>query len=244
MRRAALLLAVSVLAVSALAVLAMPGGSPVTARPAPAWPDTYLGRVEAMAVMQDLNARLLASRSATATLEAWCGAHGMADPARLVADLQRGLDQPAPPETRARLGVGPDIRVAYRRVRLTCGDHVLSEADNWYVPERLTPEMNRSLETTDTPFGRAVQALAPTRQTVASEMLWRPVPEGWDQAPPSAVTCGALAIPAQLFRHRAVLFTGDRVPFAEVVETYGSAILAFSRVAREPDLACAPSPVR
>lgn len=237
--RATLLLAVSI-----LAVLAMPGAAPVAAQPAPAWPDTYLGRVEAMAVMQDLNARLLASRSATATLEAWCGAHGMAEPARLVADLRRGLDEPAPPETRARLGVGSDTRVVYRRVRLTCGNHVLSEADNWYVPERLTPEMNRSLETTDTPFGRAVQALAPTRQTVASEMLWRALPEGWDQAPAPAATCGALAIPAQLFRHRAVLFTGERVPFAEVVETYGSATLAFSRAAREPDPACVPSSVQ
>jgi hypothetical protein len=222
----------------------MPVVAPVRAQPAPAWPDTYLGRVEAMAVMQDLHARLLASRSATATLEAWCGAHGMAEPARLVADLQRGLDEPAPPETRARLGVDPDTHVAYRRVRLTCGDHVLSEADNWYVPERLTPEMNRTLETTDTPFGRAVQALAPTRQTVAAETLWRPLPEGWDRAPAPAAACGALVIPAQLFRHRAVLFTGERVPFAEVVETYGSAILAFSRAARPLDPACAPSPVR
>lgn len=226
-----------------LAVLAT-GVSGVRAEPAPAWPDTYLGRVEAMAVMQDLNARLLASRSATATLEAWCNDHGMAEPARLAADLQRGIDKPASAETRARIGVGPDTPLRYRRVRLTCGDHVLSEADNWYVPDRLTPEMNRSLETTDTPFGRAVQSLAPTRQTVASETLWQPLPEGWAQAPVPAATCGALPIPAQLFRHRAVLFTGERVPFAEVVETYGSAVLAFSRAVRPPDPACTPSPAR
>ncbi len=233
MKRVALMLAIL--------TTAAPG---VHAEPAPAWPDTYLGRVEAMAVMQDLNARLLASRSATATLEAWCGAHGMAEPARLAADLQRGLDKPASPETRARLAVGPDTPLRYRRVRLACGDHILSEADNWYVPDRLTPAMNRSLETTDTPFGRAVQALAPTRQTVASEALWQPLPGGWDQAPEPAATCGALAIPAQLFRHRAVLFTGERMPFAEVVETYGSAILDFSRPVRPSDPACTPSPAR
>jgi len=233
LRRAALMLAVLTTAASG-----------ARAEPVPVWPDSYLGRVEALAVMQDLNARLLASRSATTTLEAWCGAHGMAEPARLSADLQRGLDEPASPETRARLGVGPDTPLRYRRVRLRCGDHVLSEADNWYVPDRLTPEMNRSLEATDTPFGRAVQALAPTRQTVASETLWHPLPEGWAQAPAPAATCGALAIPMQLFRHRAVLFMGERVPFAEVVETYGSAILAFSRAARAPDPACAPSPPR
>ena len=37
-------------------------------------------------------------------------------------------------------------------MRLKCGDHVLSEADNWYVKARLTPDMNHMLETTDTPL--------------------------------------------------------------------------------------------
>ncbi len=36
---------------------------------------------------------------------------------------------------------------------------MLSEADNWYVPVRLTPEMNQALDTSDIAFGRAVQAL-------------------------------------------------------------------------------------
>ena len=31
-----------------------------------------------------------------------------------------------------------------------CGDQVFSEADNWYVPARLTAEMNHALDTTDT----------------------------------------------------------------------------------------------
>jgi len=52
--------------------------------------------------------------------------------------------------------------VKYRRVQPSCGDHILSEADNWYVPRRLTPEMNRLLETTDVPFGRAgVETVSP-----------------------------------------------------------------------------------
>jgi hypothetical protein len=37
------------------------------------------------------------------------------------------------------LGVDPDEPVRFRRVPLKCGDHVLSEAENWYVPSRLTP---------------------------------------------------------------------------------------------------------
>ena len=136
----------------------------------------------------------------------------------------------------------PDTLLKYRRVRLTCGGHVLSEADNWYVPERLTPEMNRLLETTDTPFGRAVQALGTTRQTVGAERLWQPLPPGWDQAVPPDPACTALAIPDRLFSHRAVLFTAERVPFSEVVETYGSAILDFRRATRPPDPACGAAP--
>jgi hypothetical protein len=62
-------------------------------------------------------------------------------------------------------------------VQLWCGDRLLSEADNWYVPSRLTPAMNTALETTDTPFGKAVQELKPYRRTFplrASVQLGRP----------------------------------------------------------------------
>ncbi|MFD1300152.1 hypothetical protein [Methylobacterium marchantiae] len=221
----------------------MSGVQQVRSESVPSWPDTYLGRVEALAVMEGLNARLLASRSATATLEGWCSEHGMAPTPRLAATLLRDVDKPASEETRRRLAAGPETVLKYRRVRLACGDHVLSEADNWYVPERLTPEMNRLLETTDTPFGRAVQALGATRQTIGADILWHPLPPGWDQAAPPASACGTLAIPDRLFSHRAVLFTAERVPFSEVVETYAAAILDFRRAARPDDPACA-SPSR
>ncbi|ACL59431.1 hypothetical protein [Methylobacterium nodulans] len=220
---------------SLLAIAALPA----RAETRPAWPDTYLSRVEAMAVMQTLNAQLLAARSATTTLEAWCGAHGIAAEPRLVARLVREVDRPASAETRQRLQVGPDEPLRYRRVRLACGDQVLSEADNWYVPARLTPEMNRALDTSDTPFGRAVQGLKPTRQTVESRLLWQPLPEGWDQAAPSAGSCGTLPVPEALFSHRAVLFTAERQPFSEVVETYARTVLDFARAPRPADPACA-----
>ncbi len=226
-------------AVALLALMTMPVAH---AQAVPSWPASYLGRVEVLAVMEGLNARLLASRSATATLEGWCADHGMAETPRLAANLQRAVDKPASEETRRRLNVGPDTLVRYRQVKLACGDHVLSEADNWYVPERLTPEMNRLLETTDTPFGRAVQSLGTTRQTLDAEFLWHPLPAGWEQAPPPASACGDLAIPDRLFRHRAILFTAERVAFSEVVETYGAAILAFHRAARPADPACAALP--
>jgi hypothetical protein len=197
------------------------------------WPDSRLGRVEALAVIETLNGQLLASRSATATLEAWCAGHHMAQPARISAQLARGADKPVTDEQRRRLRVGPDEPIAYRHVRLACGGQVLSEADNWYVPGRLTPEMNRLLNATDTPFGKAVAGVHPTRQTLGVERLWSPLPPDWDMAEPphEAHARAALDVPASLFRHRAILLDDQRRPIAEVVETYTGEILDFPRPA-------------
>jgi hypothetical protein len=144
-----------------------------------------------------------------------------------VARLDRGVDKPASAEQRRRLQVGDAEPVRYRHVRLTCGDHILSEADNWYVPGRLSPEMNRLLETTDTPFGKAVAGLKPYRQTFAVETLWSPLPEGWELRPAPASSPGALDIPDRLFEHRALLYTEDHLPFSEVDEVYQGELLAF-----------------
>ena len=114
-------------------------------------------RVEAPALLQTLNADLLTHDSATLTLDRWCGAHRLASPARIVAERVHGAEQAPTAEQRQLLGVSATELVRFRKVRLRCGDHVLSEADNWYVPTRLTPEMNRVLDTTDTAFGRAVK---------------------------------------------------------------------------------------
>jgi chorismate-pyruvate lyase len=195
-----------------------------------AWPDDFVSRLEALALVETLDAEILASRSATLTLETWCGEHHLAGAgeAKVVARLIRGEAKPATPEQRQRLGVGPDDAIGYRRVQLVCGERVLSEADNWYVPARLTADMNRLLETTDTPFGKAVQGLEPYRQTFAVTMLWRPLPEGWETAPmPAAGQRGEMAIPEALFEHRAILYTRDRQPFSEVHETYQRQLLAF-----------------
>jgi hypothetical protein len=112
---------------------------------------------------------------------------------------------------------------------LRCGERVLSEADNWYVPARLTTEMNRLLDTTETPFGRAVQRLAPYRRTLEVRMLWAPLPEGWERQPRQAAAAASvpLAIPDALFEHRAVLYTRDHTPFSEVHEVYQRDLLAF-----------------
>ncbi|MBU6246779.1 MAG: hypothetical protein KGN77_03390 [Xanthomonadaceae bacterium] len=195
---------------------------------APAWPDTALARTEALALLQTLNADLLSHDSATLTLERWCAAHGMASPARVTAERVHGPARPLPDDLRAQLGIAADEPVAYRRVALRCGGRTLSEAENWYVPARLTAAMNRTLQTTDRPFGKVVRPLHFRRRTLSAELLWSPLPAGWEQAARlPADRPGTLPIPHRLLQHRALLFDGGGHPFSALIETYTDQVLAF-----------------
>jgi chorismate-pyruvate lyase len=192
------------------------------------WPDSFVTRLEALALLQTLNADLLSHDSATLTLERWCDTHHMASPARIVAERVKGADKQATAEQLQLLGVSTSDAVRYRRVRLQCGAYILSEADNWYVPARLTDDMNRLLDSTETSFGRAVQALNFRRRTLSAKLLWLPLPEGWEtDAPMSDRSPAMLGIPHTVLEHRAVLTLPDGTPFSEVVETYTGDILAF-----------------
>lgn len=165
------------------------------------------------ALVAALRARILASDSATLALEGWCAEHKLAADPHLVAQRLPGPDKPLTTAQRARLAIGPEEPVRYRRVRLVCGDRVMSEADNWYVPARLTPAMNATLEGTHTPFGRVVRPLAPVRRTVE---VRAPGPDAGSADP--------------LFEVDAVLSTGAGQPFCEVVETYlGTALPSANR---------------
>lgn len=203
----------------------------IHAQSRPEWRDTYESRVEILALLQTLNGEILASSSATRTLEQWCREHAMADDPKIVATRVPDVREEPSAEQLQRLDVRDASEVRYRRVELRCGTHVLSEADNWYVPARLTPEMNAVLETTDTPFGKVVQPLQPYRRTIAVTMLWTPLPRGWEQQrrPPVVRRRRMLPLPREVFRHRAVLYTADHLPFSEVVETYQAEVLAFKR---------------
>lgn len=205
---------------------------PALAQQRPEWRDTFESRLEILALLQSLNGELLAGSSATRTLEAWCGEHRMAADPKIVARRVPDVRKEPSAEQLQRLAVRDASEVRYRRVELRCGAYVLSEADNWYVPGRLTPEMNALLESTETPFGKAVQSLHPYRRTIAVTMLWTPLPRGWEQQSRPRFrsrTRRTLALPKDVFEHRAVLYTADHRPFSEVVETYQSAVLAFSR---------------
>lgn len=202
-------------------------GSAMAQEPSQGWPDTPLSRTQALAELQTLNAELLSHPSATLTLEQWCGAHHLAPEARIVAHRVHGADKPLPEGARALLGIGPDEPVRYRRVALSCGDVVLSDADNWYVPARLTDAMNQQLDHSDVPFGKVVQALHFRRQTLSADLLWSPLPQGWDSGTPLPPTSNKpLTIPDHVLQHRAVLYTLDNQPFSLVVESYTDHVLA------------------
>jgi hypothetical protein len=195
--------------------------------PTPNWTGSFVARVEALAVLQTLNADLLSHDSATLTLERWCDVHRLASPPRIVAVRVPDVDKPPTPEQRRELAITPADPVRYRRVKLMCGAIVLSEADNWYVPGRLTPEMNKLLDTTDSPFGVVVRALHFQRHTLSSTLLWLPLPAGWEMKAIAHYDGAGQPMPAKLLEHRAVLTLQDGTPFSEVVETYTDNVLAF-----------------
>ncbi len=198
-------------------------------QPLPVWPDDLFHRRAALTLLEELRDALLAENSATVTLERWCRTHRIADDPTIVADRDPAREQPITQEQRTALGIGPDEPVRYRHVRLSCGDRLLSEADNWYVPARLTPAMNATLETSHIPFGKAVAALHFTRTTLSSRLLWSPMRPGRPRrlARARAQASARLAIPEALIENRAVLADQAGHRFSLLVETYHAGILAF-----------------
>jgi hypothetical protein len=208
---------------------AIPAGEAPTTQ-SPEWRPTRRTVAQSFALLETLNARLLASHSATSTLEQWCLGHGLTGDPAIRARRVAGIDKPASAEQRERLEVGPEERVIYRRVELAFGERVLSEAENWYVPSRLTAAIHKILAESDTPFGRAVMDLNPIRETFAVEVFWRPPP----LEPAGGATdepADERAIPWLLFQHRALVYGENRRPFSEVNETYTREILAFGEPA-------------
>jgi hypothetical protein len=214
-------------ALLACSVLTLSGAAAADVQ-APVWPDTVPTRLEAQALLETLNANLLSHPSATLVLDKWCARHGLAKDPHIMAERVPGAVKTPGADALTLLGVTSAKDVRYRRVRLTCGRLVLSEADNWYVPARLTQAMNKVLEETDTSFGRVIHPLNFRRRTLSSAQLWHPLPDGWETGTPLPPPTGkALHIPPALLEHRAVLSLPDGTPLSLVVETYTSNVLAF-----------------
>ena len=88
---------------AAIAVLFLLKVAPALADEPKPWPSTFSGRLEALALLETLNADLLAHDSATLTIERWCAAHRLADPPRILAERVSDVVKPASPEVRAAL---------------------------------------------------------------------------------------------------------------------------------------------
>ena len=145
-----------------------------------------------------LKADLAGPQSATQVLTHWCGDLHLATPPAIRA-LRVHRQKPASARVRRALHADPHEILRYRRVRLMCGAHILSEADNWYRPKRLTPGMNHILDTSDRPFGAVVRPLNFHRRTLSRQT-------NADATTPLRLT--------------AVLETPDGTPFSLVVENY------------------------
>lgn len=155
---------------------------------------------------------LAANDSATAALGQWCETQQIASPPVIRALADRSAQASASAQVRATLGVTENEPVRYRHVKLVCGSTTLSVAHNWYVPARLTPEMNRTLETSDTPFGRVVSPLGFRRERMAARR--------------GAITeCPR----GTVLSHRAVLRLADGRAISFVVECYTGANISLGR---------------
>jgi uncharacterized protein YjiS (DUF1127 family) len=124
-----------------------------------------INRAKAAALVRELSDHLLHASTATEALHAWCAARGLsAGPitaAKQVPDRRRHADDDVLDELRPER----HERIAYRCVRLVRGRVVLSEADNWFIPERLAPDVRSALAATGMPFGAALARLRPSRRT-------------------------------------------------------------------------------
>lgn len=141
-------------------------------------------------------------KTATLALNHWCtgrklpGAHALQ--AQVLQDIvvdPQSYDGP--------LSLEPGEILRHRRVCLNWGSTTVSEADNWYLPERLPPAMREQLALTTVPFGQVVLALGPVRTRTLQ-----------------AKATGAGQDPRFILHVNAVLHTADGTPIAEVREHY------------------------
>ncbi|AHJ62706.1 putative membrane associated protein [Granulibacter bethesdensis] len=168
--------------------------------------------------LDQLTADLAAEPSATKVLQRWCIGRGLMPPAsHVTAQKQPAGKVPSQALDSLHPSAGYDIVV--RHVHLMCGPHVVSIATLAYLPEKLTPDMNRQLLLTDQPFGKIVLPLHFERRRLADDSriphsTMGETPIEADSPPKQAILI-----------NRALLTTSDGQPFAYVEEQYQRVLL-------------------
>lgn len=159
--------------------------------------------------LRRFEATLAANDSATRALEQWCAVERLGDPPDVTAEVLDTAPPREPADVRSLLGVGAKTPLGYRHVRLSCQGATLSLAHNWYVPDRLTPDMNRALAASHVPFGKVAAPLGYRRERLSSRRgPGRDCPTG------------------TILSHRALLRLPDGRALALLVECYTAANLS------------------
>jgi hypothetical protein len=173
-------------------------GSPVATAPA-----------DVAALVRELSDHLLHASTATEGLRAWCEARSLG--AGPITAVKRAPDRGRHPDDDMLDELRPEghERIAHRCVRLVRGRLVLADADNWFVADRLPPEVRDLLAATDIPFGTAIGPLYPSRRTFFVRFA-----EGTGPAPLMTI-----------LEHKAVVLDRNRRPLAVVSERYRAALL-------------------
>jgi hypothetical protein len=122
------------------------GADDATSGQAQNWSGSFVARVEALALLETLNAELLNNNSATLTLEHWCDIHHLASPPRIVAVRVSDVDKPASPEQRREL----DVTLLEHRALLTLPDGTpFSEVVDSYAAADREEGLARALSSND-----------------------------------------------------------------------------------------------
>jgi len=178
--------------------------------------------------LAELVAHFRVHATATEALTTWCATHlkqrATAIVVRVLADDEADHASYSGP-----LEISKSERLRYRKVQLRWGDTTVSEAENWYLPDRLPKTMRRRLLTGLAPFGEVVRDLQPDRRMVA---MYSPGDlEAGNQGPEAAMRRpdeveGFSPLESFILHIRAVMVTAGGVFIADLREHYRQELLA------------------
>jgi hypothetical protein len=167
---------------------------------------------------------LIASASATDTLLGWCEEYGLSHGPITVDVRQRFAPAIVPDEVIAALGPAASEAVHYRQVQLMRGSLALAAAENWFVPQRLTADMNEALNRTNVPFGTVIAPLHPVRRTQVAH-AWPLVDEPVED--PAWFSGSAhQPRPEIILEHKATILTGSGASLALVNEFFFAEVVS------------------